>query len=65
MLALFVSLIIGLVLIGLAFWVVRTLSEAFGFPKQITAVIYVVLVVAVVVWLLHFVDGAAFGRLLR
>ena len=48
-----ISLIVALVIIGLAFWVVRTLGGAFGIPAPIVSVIYVVLVVVVVLWLLQ------------
>ena len=51
-----VELIVVLILVGLAFWVVRTLSGAFGIPQPIVSVIYVILVVIVVLWLL-----SAFG----
>ncbi len=40
-----VTLIVALVLIGLLFWVVRTLSAAFSIPQPVVTVIYVVLVV--------------------
>jgi len=48
-----ISLIVFLVIIGLVFWVVRTLSAAFKIPDPIVSVIYVVLVVVVVLWLLQ------------
>jgi hypothetical protein len=51
-----VGLIVVLVLVGLAFWVIRQLSGAFGIPQPIVTVIYVILVVLVVLWLL-----SAFG----
>lgn len=51
-----IGLIVFLIVIGLLFWVVRTLSAAFGLPPQVTQVLYVVLVVIVVLYLL-----SAFG----
>lgn len=58
-----IPLIVALIIIGLAFWVVRTLSSAFKIPEPITAVIYVVLVVIVVVWLLQSLTGTNLGTL--
>lgn len=52
-----VSLIVFLILIGLAFWIVRTLSGAFGIPAPIVTVIYVVLVVIVVLYLVQLLSG--------
>lgn len=51
-----VELIVVLGLVGLAFWVVRTLGGTFGIPPQILQLIYVILVVVVVLWIL-----SAFG----
>ncbi len=51
-----IGLLVALILLGLAFWVVKTLSGAFGLPPQIVTVLHVVLVVFVVLWLL-----SAFG----
>lgn len=47
------SLIVALIVIGLVFWVIRTLSGAFGIPPPIVTVIYVLFVVLVVFWLLQ------------
>ncbi len=52
MLTLLINLIIILVLLGLVFWVTKTLGGAFGIPSQIMAVIQVVLVVIFVLMLL-------------
>jgi uncharacterized membrane protein len=52
-----VSIIVFLVVVGLVFWVVRTLADAFDLPKQITSVVNVVLVVIVVLYLLRWVAG--------
>ncbi len=54
-----VTLLIALILIGVAFWAVRTLGAAFQIPAPIIAVITVVLVVLVVLWLLQGLGGGA------
>ena len=51
------GLVILLIVIGLAFWVVRQLAGAFAIPAPIVTVIYVVLVVIVVVYLLQLLGG--------
>ena len=48
-----ISLIVFLVVVGLVFWVVKTLGATFGIPAQIITVIQVVLVVIVVLMLLQ------------
>jgi uncharacterized protein YhhL (DUF1145 family) len=48
-----IGLIVFLVVAGLLFWVVRTLSGAFGIPAPIVTVIQVVLVVVIVLYLLQ------------
>jgi hypothetical protein len=48
-----VSLIVFLVLVGVLFWVVRTLSATFGVPAQVTQVLYVLLVIVAVLYLLQ------------
>ncbi len=57
------AIIVALVLFGLAFWVVRTLSSAFKIPEPVPAVIYVVLVVIFVVWFLQNLAGVNLGSL--
>lgn len=57
------SLVVMLILIGLAFWIVRTLSGAFGIPAPIVTVIYVILVVIVVMYLLQMLGGVPSLRL--
>jgi uncharacterized membrane protein (DUF2068 family) len=47
------ELIVFLCLLGLMFWVVKTLSGAFGIPAPIVAVIQVILVVFAVLALLQ------------
>jgi hypothetical protein len=54
-----VDLIVVLVVIGLLFWVVRTLIPALGIPEPIGTVIYVILVVVVVLYLIGLVTGHA------
>ncbi len=57
------SLLIALILIGLAFWVVRTLVPALGIPEPIGTVILVILVVLVVIWILGLIGGTNFGAI--
>lgn len=54
------GLIVFLVVIGLAFWVVRTLSGTLGIPAPIVTVIQVILVVIVVLYLLSAFTGRTF-----
>lgn len=53
-----VGLLVFLILIGLAFWVIRTLIPALGIPAPIGTVLYVILVVIVVVYLLQVLTGS-------
>jgi uncharacterized membrane protein (DUF2068 family) len=48
-----VSLLVFLVLMGLGFWVIRTLGPALKIPDPILTVLYVVLVVMAVLYLLR------------
>lgn len=59
------SLVVFLILIGLAFWVVKALSGAFGISAPIVTVIQVILVVFIVLFLLRFLGfgtGLTIGR---
>lgn len=56
-----ISLLVFLILIGLAFWVINMLSGAFGIPQPIVTVLYVVLVVFVVIYLLQVLGLAGSG----
>lgn len=58
------SLLVFLIIIGLIFWAVRTLSGAFGIPAPIVTVIQVILVVIVVLYLLQLL-GLWHGAALR
>ncbi len=58
-----IGLIVVLIICGLLFWVVRTLSSAFGIPAPIVAVIQVLLVVIIVLWLLQALGVMGSGRL--
>jgi uncharacterized membrane protein len=60
-----ISLIVFLILVGLAFWIVRALSGAFGIPAPIVTVIYVVLVVFIVLYLLQALGLYSGGPSLR
>ena len=53
------GLLVLLIIIGVVFWAVRTLSGAFGIPQPIVTVIYVVLVIIVLVYLLQLLGGNA------
>ena len=55
-----ISLIVGVILLILAFWALRTLAGTFGLPPQIVAVLNVVFVVLFVLWILQI-----FGLLSR
>lgn len=63
---LLISLIVFLIVIGLAFWVVSALAGAFGIPAPIVTVIQIILVVMCVVYLLSLLSGGLpafrFGR---
>jgi hypothetical protein len=48
-----IGLLVFLIIAGLVFWVVRTLSGSFGIPQPVVSVIYVVLVIVAVLWLLQ------------
>lgn len=54
---LLISLVIVLIVIGLAFWILHTLAGTFGIPAPIVTVIDVILVVIVVVYLLSLLSG--------
>ncbi len=56
-----IQILIALIVIGLVFWVVRTLVPVLGIPEPIGTVLMVVLVVLVVLWLLSFLGGANLG----
>jgi hypothetical protein len=60
-----IGLIVFLIVVGLLFWVVRTLSGAFGIPAPIVQVLYVVLVVICVLWLLSAFGLMGSGPVLR
>jgi hypothetical protein len=49
------SLVVFLIIIGLCFWAVNTLSGAFGIPSPVVTVIQVILVIIIVLYLLQFV----------
>ena len=53
-----VSLLVGLIIIALVFWAVRSLLGAFGIGDPIATVVYVLLVVIVILWLLGLVTGS-------
>lgn len=57
------SLLVVLILVGLCFWVLRTLAPALSIPQPIVTVLYVILVVFVVIWLLQALTGTAVLRL--
>lgn len=55
-----INLVIVLVLIGLAFWIVRELAPTLRIPDPIVRVIYVILVVIFVLFLLSVLTGRTF-----
>lgn len=48
-----IQLIVALILIGLAFWAVRTLGPALKIPEPIQTIILVLMVVVVALYLLR------------
>lgn len=54
-----VSLLVGLIIIGLVFWAARALCSAFGIGEPITTVIYVLLVIIVILWLVSLIGGGS------
>lgn len=54
-----ISLLVFLIVVGLLFWVVRTLSGAFSIPAPIVQVLYVILVVFVVLYLLQILGHSS------
>jgi uncharacterized membrane protein (DUF2068 family) len=48
-----VSLLVFLIVIGLAFWAVRTIAGAFVVPAAIVTLVHVALVIYAVLWLLE------------
>jgi hypothetical protein len=59
------SLLVALILIGLLFWGVRTISAAFAIPPPVTTVIYVLLVIVVIFWLLQSIGGISGGPVIQ
>ncbi len=51
------SLLVTLVVIALVFWAIRMILSAFGLGEPISAVVYVIAVVLVVLWLVDAVSG--------
>lgn len=60
-----IGLLVFLIVIGLVFWVVKTLAGAFGIPAPIVQVIYVVLVIVAVLYLLQAFGLIGGGPILR
>jgi len=50
----FTSLIVGLIIVALVYWIITTLP----LPPMVKTVATVILVVFVILWLLKFVGGA-------
>lgn len=48
-----------LIIAGLAYWALTTISAAFGLPPQVTAVIQVLLVIVLVIVLIGLLTPAA------
>ena len=53
-----ISLLVGLIVIGLLFWAVRALLAAFGIGDPIATVVYVLMVIMVILWLLGAITGS-------
>ncbi len=60
-----IGLLVGLIIIGLVFWAVRSIAGAFAIPQPIVTVIMVILVIIVVLWLLQSFGAISGGPVLR
>lgn len=60
MVTLLITLIVVVVVAGLAYWALHRLAAAFGLPAPIVAVLDVVIVVAAVLYLLFALAGGRF-----
>jgi hypothetical protein len=58
-----IGLLVGLIILCLVFWCIRTLLAAFGVGEPISTVVMVVFVIIVVLWLLQFIGGFTLGTL--
>lgn len=56
--SLLISLLVVLIIVGLAYWAVHRLAGAFGIPAPIVTVIDVALVIIVVLYLVRLLFGA-------
>lgn len=59
------SLLVFLIIIGVAFWAVQALAGAFGIPPPIVVVIQVILVVLCIMFLLQTLGLMSGGPLLQ
>jgi hypothetical protein len=59
------SLLVALILMGVAFWAIKTLASTFGIPAQVVVVIQVLLVVLCVLWILGALGMPVPGMRLR
>lgn len=59
------GLVVFLIIIGLAFWAVNTLSATFGIPAPIVTVINVILVILIIIYLLGLIGYGPGIRLSR
>jgi len=60
-----IGLVVFLIVVGVLFWVVRTLSGVFGIPAPIVVVIQVVLVLVCLLYLLQAFGLTTGGPTLR
>lgn len=52
-----ISILVVVLVLCLFFWGLRTLAAAFGLPKQIEAVITVLIVILAILWLVSGIAG--------
>lgn len=55
------SLLVGLLILGLIWWVIRYIVGAFGLPHVIAQVAGVVIAIIAVAWLISILVGASGG----
>lgn len=62
--SLLLTLLVGLIILGLCYWVAHKLIAAFGIPEPIGTLVDVALVIFAVLWLLGVLTGRV-GPLIR
>jgi hypothetical protein len=65
MVSLLVSVLIAVLIAGVALWVVRALAPHLGLPAIAITIVQVVIVLVLVIWLLQILAGGHLGTTLR